>query len=152
MDLRLATAADTHTLFDIRTSVRENHQSVRQLARIGVTPKSVAAMLDTTCRAWIGSADGLPVAFSMADAQNAMVFAMFVRLGFERRGFGRALMREAEDWLLAEGCAEAWLLTGDGPGTRAPGFYEHLGWSNVGKQGDGQFKYVKRLRTLAEAR
>ncbi|MNC95842.1 putative acetyltransferase [compost metagenome] len=88
----------------------------------------------------------------MADAQKAMVFAMFVRPGFQRRGFGRALMREAENWLSAQGCADAWLLTGDEPGARAPGFYEHLGWSNVGKQGDGQFQYVKRLQTLTEAR
>ena len=38
MRIRLATTADVETLFELRTSVRENHQSREELAAIGVTP------------------------------------------------------------------------------------------------------------------
>ena len=38
-------AAADEMLFDIRTRVKENHQSRAELAAPGVTPESVAAML-----------------------------------------------------------------------------------------------------------
>lgn len=43
--VRTATVADVDTLFDIRTSVRENYMSRAELAAIGVTPASVSALL-----------------------------------------------------------------------------------------------------------
>lgn len=79
----------------------------------------------------------------MADAGQATVFAMFVRPGYEGRGLGRALMREAEGWLFAAGCREIWLLTGGDPSLRAHGFYQRLGWESAGAQEDGPIKYVK---------
>ena len=99
-------------LFDIRTSVPENHQSREELASIGVTPRRIREMLVTTSRAWIAEEGRQAVAFSMADSAEATVFAMFVRPGYEGRGLGRALMQAAEDWLFSKGLDEIWLLTG----------------------------------------
>jgi GNAT superfamily N-acetyltransferase len=142
--LRVAAEADVETLFDIRTSVSENHESREELAAIGVTPETVARMLRTTARAWLAEVGGSPVAFAMADAGQGTIFAMFVRPGYEGRGLGRALMGEAESWLFAEGWEEIWLLTGGDERLRANGFYRRLGWSAAGAADDGQLKFIKR--------
>jgi len=144
MQIRIARPADVPSLFDVRTSVRENHQSVEDLARIGVTPETVATMLDGEGRGWVAEENGRIVAFSMADAAQATIFAMFVQPGYEGKGLGRALMDEAEKWLFARGCDEIWLLTDRNPRVRANGFYQHLGWRNDGVQEDGQVRYTKR--------
>lgn len=143
MLLRVATEADIEALFEIRTSVRENHQSRAELAALGVTPETIARMLRTCCRAWVASEDGYDVAFSMANAAEATVFAMFLRPGYEGRGLGRALMRLAEEWLFATGCGEIWLLTDSRREVRANGFYRHLGWKESGLQADGQVRFIK---------
>jgi GNAT superfamily N-acetyltransferase len=142
--IRVATAADVPALFDIRTSVRENHQSMEGLREVGVTPESIAHMLQTTSRAWIADIDCRPVAFTMANAAERTVFAMFVRPGYEGRGLGRALMAETEAWLFAGGADEIWLTTGADPGIRANGFYQHLGWRATGLTEGGEIRYVKR--------
>ncbi len=122
--------------------MRENFQSRAELAEIGVTPDSISEMLQTTSRAWIAVADGVPAAFSMADRELATVFGMFVRPQFEGHGLGRQLMQRAEAWLF-DYCDDIWLLTGSDPQIRANGFYLHLGWQTVGVQEDGQIKYCK---------
>lgn len=142
--IRQATEADIDELFDVRTSVRENFQSREELAGIGVTPESIGRMLRSTSRAWIAEEGGRAVAFSMADAAEATIFALFVRPEHEGRGLGRRLMAETEAWLFSTGAEEIWLLTGSDPHLRANGFYRHLGWVNVGLQEDRQIRYVKR--------
>ena len=143
MPIRIATDADVEALFEVRTSVAQNYQSREELAGLGVTPEAIARMLRTTSRAWIAEKDGRAVAFSMADADEGTIFAMFVRPENEGQGLGRALMKEAEDWLFGRGWPEIWLLTGSDPGLRAVGFYLHLGWKAVGLEPDGQTKYIK---------
>ena len=144
--LRPATEADVEALFVIRTSVRENHQSRAELARIGVTPRTVARMLRTDSAAWVVVAHGEPVAFSMANIAEKTVFAMFVRPGYEGLGFGSALMRCAEEWLFLRGADEIWLTTGSDPTLRAHGFYRRIGWEESGRTTDGQTKYIKKKR------
>jgi len=148
--IRVATEADIDSLFDIRTSVLENHQSRADLARVGVTPGSVAQMLHSSSRAWVASERKQDVAFSMADASDATVFAMFVRPAFEGRGLGRILMKRAEEWLFEQGCVEIWLLTDANRDVRANGFYRHLGWDDAGIQQDGQVKFTKTRPTDLE--
>ncbi|GAB4372810.1 MAG: hypothetical protein Kow00121_15460 [Elainellaceae cyanobacterium] len=143
ISIREAQIADVETLFTIRTSVVENHQSRQELADLGVTPETVAHMLQNDCRAWIAEFSQEPIAFSMANATEKTIFAMFVLPAFEGRGAGRALMQQAEDWLWSQGYEQIWLLTGNEPQLRAYGFYLHLGWVPVDTQADGQAKFVK---------
>lgn len=152
VSIRVAGADDVDALFDIRTSVHENHQGLDELERIGVTPASVGETLAAgDARAWLASVDGRPVAFSMAKRPEATVFGMFVRPGYEGMGLGRRLMRRAEAWLFAGGAAEIWLKTDSSPDTRANGFYRHLGWRLDGLTEDGQNRYVRRRPVIRAA-
>ena len=150
MEIRIATASDVTAMFEVRTSVRENHLSYEQLAERGITPESLPDMLTGSGRGWVAVDNGDVVAFAMADASEATVFAMFVRASHEGKGIGRLLMIEAEQWLQAEGCADVWLLTDADLAVRANGFYRHLGWVDDGIQEDGQVRFTKQLtkRTL----
>ncbi|HEU4560494.1 MAG TPA: GNAT family N-acetyltransferase [Longimicrobium sp.] len=146
----MARDADIPGIFEVRTSVRENHLSLEELARRGITPGSIREMMRSTSRAWVAEEDGEVVAFSMANAEEATVWAMFVRPEFEGRGIGRELMRLAEEWLFSRGCGEIWLLTDRDPQVRANGFYQRLRWTSVGVQEDGQIKYVKKPPASSE--
>ncbi|MBD0336480.1 MAG: GNAT family N-acetyltransferase [Cyanobacteria bacterium Co-bin13] len=148
MNIRTAQQDDIETLFEIRTSVVENYQSREEIAELGITPKSIAKMLQTDCCAWIAEADDQPIGFSIANATGETIFGLFVLPSFEGRGAGRALMQAAETWLWSKGIEEIWLVTGNDPSLRAYGFYLHLGWAQVGIESDGDFKgemkFVKR--------
>lgn len=144
MKIRIAAESDVESLFRIRTSVHENHQSPEELSALRVTPESIAEMLRTTSRAWLAEVGDQPAAFSMADGEQGTIFAMFVCPGYEGQGLGRALMDEAESWLFSRKWKEIWLLTGGDRTLRANGFYRHLGWNAVSIETDGQLKYVKR--------
>ena len=145
MEVRVAVADDADEMFDVRTSVRENHLSLGQLAYLGISRETLPGMLRGTGRGWVARDGDALVAFAMADSSEATVFAMFVRASHEDMGFGRLLMNEAESWLYSEGCTEVWLLTDPDPNVRANGFYRHLGWIDDGIQEDGQVRFTKRL-------
>ncbi len=154
MNIRVAQREDIETLFEIRTSVIENHQSREEIAELGITPDSVAQMLETDCRVWIVEIGGQPIGFSMANATEKTILGIFVLPTFEGRGAGRTLMQAAEKWLWAKEIEEIWLLTGNDPNLRAYGFYLHLGWIPVGVESDGEFKgemkFVKRrIKTIS---
>lgn len=143
MNIRIAEHPDIPSLFEVRTSVRENHMSMAELADIGVTPETLAGMLLGDGRGWVAEENGVVLAFAMADAVEATVFAMFVRPEHGGRGLGRKLMAEAEQWLFSKGCEEIWLVTDSSRAVRANGFYRHLGWKDAGVQDDGQTLFKK---------
>ncbi len=147
MLVRVAQSTDIEMMFDIRTSVTENHQSREEIAELGITPESVAEMLATDCCAWIAELEGQPVGFAIANATEATILGMFVLPKFEGRGAGRALMDAAETWLWSQGLDEIWLLTGNDPSLRAYGFYQHLDWllTEVVTEGNfaGEAKFIK---------
>jgi GNAT superfamily N-acetyltransferase len=143
MQTRVAQLDDIETLFVIRTSVVENHQSREEIAALGITPESVARMLQTDCCAWIAEIDAQAIAFAIANATEQTILGMFVLPAYEGRGAGRALMELAETWLCSKGCDQIWLLTGNDPNLRAYGFYQHLGWVMAGVQKDGEMKFIK---------
>ncbi|KIA79384.1 hypothetical protein QR66_16275 [Chromobacterium piscinae] len=144
-NIRVANSEDVDDLFVIRTSVKENHLSIAEMAEVGITHETVPSMLKDPGRGWVAECDGRAVAFSMADAEEATVFAMFVLPEYEGRGIGRLLMREAEAWLFHDkGCEEIWLSTDSDPQVRSNGFYRHLGWLAAGALDEGQTKFVKR--------
>ncbi|MGY3904681.1 N-acetyltransferase family protein [Aeromonas lusitana] len=145
MTIRIATPADVAGMFEVRTRVRENHISLAELAELGITPDSLPAMLSGSGRGWVACDEGRVVAFAMADASDATLFALFVRQSHEGKGLGRQLMQAAESWLGAQGCHEIWLLTDADTRVRANGFYRHLGWLDDGIQDDGQVRFTKLL-------
>ena len=142
--IRPAAAADIPALFAVRTSVRENHLDLEQLADRGVTPDSIAAMLaDDDMRTWVVEEQEEIIGFTMADARTGTVYALFVTSGAEGRGHGRALLDAAEDFLFSAGWETIWLQTGRDPGNRAHGFYRAAGWHFVGPADHDDVRYEK---------
>ncbi len=142
--VRLATAADIPQLFDVRTSVRENHLDMKQLADRGVTPESMAGQIASDdSRTWVVEHDGTVAGFSMADAQTGSISAIFVAPGMEGRGYGRALLEVAEEWLFAQGWKTIWLQTGEEPHNRSHGFYRAAGWAMTAPADHGDVRYEK---------
>lgn len=146
MQIRIANDTDIDAIFAIRTSVTDNHLSLQALAELGITQESLPAMLQGQGRGWVALDGQTPVAFAMANAQEATVFALFVLPAYEKQGLGRRLMHEAEQWLLAQGCAEVWLETDANPDVRAYGFYGHLGWQTAERTAEGDVVLKKTLR------
>lgn len=144
--IRLATQADIDTLFAIRTAVVQNHLSREQMADLGITPQVLAdSMREAPC-VWIAEVDGLPAAFSMVDLEGGEVFAMFVQPGYEGRGLGRQLMAVAEAALF-EKHQTLFLVTDGRDEIRANGFYQRLGWSQVGRVDGDDVRYEKSRAT-----
>lgn len=145
MQIRIANDTDIDAIFAIRTGVADNHLSLQALAELGITPQRLPAMLQGQGRGWVALEGQTPVAFAMADAQEASIFALFVLPAYEKQGLGRRLMHEAEQWLQAQGCAEVWLETDANPAVRAYGFYRHLGWQDAGRTPEGDVVLKKTL-------
>ncbi len=88
-NIRLALPGDVPALFAISTRVRENHLSLAQLAKLGITPETLPAMLIYLSGDWVVEESGKIVAFLMANAQEPTVFALFVHPEHEGQGIGR---------------------------------------------------------------
>lgn len=140
--IRRATAADIDTLFDIRTSVRQNHLSREQMAELGITPQALKEALAAGPCAWIAEVDGSAGGFAMVDMASAEVFALFVRPQWEDRGLGSLLLRAAETELFREH-ETIWLLTDGGDEIRANGFYLKRGWERVARVDERDVRYEK---------
>jgi len=126
--IRDAIEEDIPTIFEVRTSVRENHLSVEQMAQMGITHGTIREMLQQAPCIWVAVHGDHIVGFSMADAADACLFAAFVRPEWAGQGIGRRLMERAEAFLF-ERHSSIWLHT-DGS-SRAAGFYERLGWRRM---------------------
>ena len=138
--VRIANETDIEVIFDIRTSVKENHLSRDQLTHMGITPETIGQAISRAPCLWIAEADGTPVGFSMVDLEDGCVFAAFVRAEFEGHGFGRRLMEKAEDCLFRHH-PTIWLETAEA--SRASGFYRKLGWLPVKRLGQGDVRFEK---------
>jgi ribosomal protein S18 acetylase RimI-like enzyme len=130
MNCREITATDVPALFDVRTCTRENAYTMEQLRRLGITAESVTEKLATTCKGWLSTDADQVVAFCIADNSTAELWVIAVLPQYEGRGIGNELMRRAEQWLCASGCAKAWLTTDIDTTLRAYGFYRHRGWTD----------------------
>ncbi|MBC8036960.1 MAG: GNAT family N-acetyltransferase [Rhizobiales bacterium] len=118
----------------VRTSVRENHLSLEQMAERGITQDGIVAGMEAGhLGCWIAEDQGQIVAFSMADRRTGNIFALFVLPGFERRGFASALISRCENDLRIHGFSDAHLDTA--PETIAHRFYLRRGWQEYKKPG-----------------
>lgn len=140
--IRPATTADIEALFEIRTSVVQNHLSREQMLALGITPASLADAIGAAPCAWVAEVDDTPVAFAMVDLDDACVFALFVKPAFEGQGLARCLMVEAEAALFARH-SRIWLETDGRDSVRANGFYRQLGWKVVAQMEEGDVRYEK---------
>jgi GNAT superfamily N-acetyltransferase len=138
--IRPACPEDTADLFEVRTSVRENHQGVEELAVLGITPASIAALIADRPCAWVAVADGRIVGFTMIDGEQGTLFAAFVRPEYEGKGIGGALIAQAEQALFRDHTT-IWLETSRD--SRAAAVYRHLGWGGETDLGGGNIRLTK---------
>lgn len=135
MRFREATVADIPALSEVRRSVREN-----VLSDPGkVTREMFAAYLCDSGKGWLCEIDGEAVGFSVAAAEDASIWALFVKPSHEGRGIGKRLLRLATDWLFETGAAIIVLSTD--PHTRADRFYAEQGWRRGESKSDGEVRY-----------
>jgi len=138
--IRDAAEEDIPAIFEVRTSVRENHLSVEQMAEMGITDGTIRQALRTEPCIWVATDGDHIVGFSMADAADACLFAAFVRPEWAGQGIGSRLMERAEAFLF-ERHSSIWLHT-DGT-SRAAGFYERLGWKRMPDVENGDARFEK---------
>jgi GNAT superfamily N-acetyltransferase len=138
--IRKAARADCPRISEIRFAVRENQPS--NAAVVAVIAKLVDWLLDNSI-IWVWEQDGAIQGFSAADPRDGSICALFVNPSHEGRGIGRALLPLACDVLKESGHATAWLTTE--AGTRAERFYRTDGWTELGRQEDGQIIFQKSL-------
>lgn len=141
IEFRLATPEDHPGIQHVRTSVKENHLSVEQMAAMGITRESVVAMMLASPCCWVAVEAGQIVGFSMVDNADACLFAAFVLPSHEGQGLGRQLLRLAEQQLFSQHDV-IWLETGQS--TRAAGFYRKHGWGNEKLVGPDYIRLEKR--------
>lgn len=140
--VRLATAHDVDAIFDVRVGVRENILTRAELTERGITRDAVLAMIGEASCVWVVEFDSEVVGFSMADAEDACVFAAFVRPDHEGRGLGSVLMAAAEAFLFQHH-ERIWLETAYA--SRAREFYERRGWVQTAELDDGDVRMEKVL-------
>ena len=99
MRIRRATPDDVDAIFDVRTSVHENHMTEEDLADIGVTRASTRqAIMDNSLPIWCAFVDDQLVGFSSIKIEDKELFALFVRPECEGKGAGSALHDIAVNW------------------------------------------------------
>lgn len=98
-----------------------------------------ADYLGVSGKGWLCEADGEVVGFSVASLNDASIWALFVKPGYEGRGIGTRLLKLATDWLFGTGASSVSLSTG--ANTRADRVYERLGWERGEVRADGEVSY-----------
>lgn len=136
MDLlfRETQEADIESLFRVREHTRENPVTRKRLARIGVTPSSVAdALRSDEMKGWLCEHESAVVAFCSGEAATGEVLVLAVLPAYEGRGIGKRLLVKVVQWLRSEGNEKIWLAASPDPSTRAYGFYRSQGWRPTGE-------------------
>jgi ribosomal protein S18 acetylase RimI-like enzyme len=140
ISIRDAAEDDIPAIFEVRTSVRENHLSIEQMADMGITFETIRKALREHPCIWVAAQEGRIFGFSMVDVEDACMFAAFVRPECEGLGIGRQLVERAEAFLF-ERHHFIWLATD--ASSRAAGFYERLGWKRSDDLESGDARFYK---------
>lgn len=125
--VRTAQLSDIEGMFDVRTSVMENHLSREEMRQMGITEGVVGDMIEKSLCAWVATENNKIIGFSMILPDEGCLFAAFVMPEYEGKGIGRRLVRLAEQELFQHH-EIAWLETDKN--SRAAKFYMQLGWGN----------------------
>jgi GNAT superfamily N-acetyltransferase len=137
--IRKAVRADHPRITEIRLSVRENQLAKSKSAAVHRT----ADWIFDNAAFWVWEEDGVIQGFSAADPRNGEIFALFVHPAYEGRGIARALLPLSCQTLRDCGYKIATLNTA--PGTRAERFYRRDGWTETGRNDDGQIIFQRAL-------
>lgn len=127
---RPITDGDMEAIFRVRVATRENAYTLSELEALGITPKSVIAMMRDTHRGWLCEVDGQAVGFAMGDRRLGEMWVIAVLPQYEGQGIGGRLLTLVEDWLWDEGWKSIWLTTDVDTSLRAYGFYLRQGWQD----------------------
>lgn len=141
INIRPAQLTDVAAIFDIRTSVIENHLSREELNEMGITEALVADMIQTSLCTWVATENEKIIGFSMILLDEGCLFAAFVLPEYEGKGAGRRLVMAAEQALFKHH-EIAWLETDKR--SRAAKFYLQLGWGNKTDVSDTDIRLEKR--------
>ncbi|MBB3307734.1 MULTISPECIES: GNAT family N-acetyltransferase [unclassified Enterobacter] len=125
--IRTARLSDIEGMFDVRTSVIENHLSREEMRQMGITESVVGDMVEKSLCAWVATENNKIIGFSMIFPDEGCLFAAFVLPEYEGKGIGRRLVMLAEQELFQHH-EIAWLETDKN--SRAAKFYMQLGWGN----------------------
>ena len=137
MSVRTATTRDIQEMHELRLAVREN----RLADPLKVQPADYQRFLTGQGLGWVLEHEGQIAAFAIADIHERNIWALFVRPGFEGRGFGRTLHDTMTAALFAIDHRPLWLCTE--PHTRAAKFYRAAGWREVGSELSGEIRFEK---------
>ena len=137
MSVRAATTFDIQEMHELRLAVRENRLS----DPLKVQAADYHRYLTGHGLAWVFEHEGEIAAFAIADTHERNVWALFVRPGFEGRGFGRILHDTMTKALFSIDHRPLWLCTE--PHTRAEKFYLAAGWREVGREPSGEIRFEK---------
>ena len=137
MIFREIESKDIQNTFDVRLSTRENSVTLKYLAKIGITPKSIADGLACPLKGWLCEVSGKVVGFSLGNKETGEMMVVAVLPEYEKMGIGKKLMELICDWLWSCGRNEIWLLATPDTKLRASGFYKKFGWEKAGTSDDG---------------
>lgn len=137
---RAAQLSDIDSIFDVRTSVVENHLSREEMQQMGINESVVADMIEQSQCAWVATVNDNVIGFSMILPDDGCLFAAFVLPEYEGRGIGRSLVQLAENELFKRH-EIAWLETDKN--SRAAQFYVQLGWGNKTNINDTDIRLEK---------
>ncbi|THT98702.1 GNAT family N-acetyltransferase [Lampropedia puyangensis] len=125
MHIRLAVPADVPRIFDIRTSVHDNHLGLDALAELGITPAAVLEQIEHNANTWVAELEARVQGFAMVDAAEGWLFALFVDPLCAGQGIGSTLLSIAESSLFQHHQCIRLETAVNSPAAR---FYMRRGW------------------------
>lgn len=132
---RQAHPGDVEAVNALRLRVRENILSRPDW----LTPERTLEAITETGRGWVWEEDGVILGFSVANARERNIWALFIEPGHEGRGIGRDLLEAAVEWLWSQSSRKIWLTTDHS--TRAEGFYRAAGWQETARLKNGEIRF-----------
>ncbi|MBY4888388.1 GNAT family N-acetyltransferase [Pantoea sp. DY-15] len=125
--IRTARLSNIEGMFDVRTSVIENHLSREEMRQMGITESVLGDMVEKSLSAWVATENNKIIGFSIIFPDEGCLFAAFVLPEYEGKGIGRRLVMLAEQELFQHH-EIPWLETDKN--SRSAKFYMQLGWGN----------------------
>lgn len=125
---RPLTAKDIGAFYDVRFSVRENRIHPHQ---VNLLDRDLLIEKIGQGGGWLCEREGEVVGFCLPVlTEKPFITGLFIRPAHHKHGIGRELLERSVSWLREQGAKSVELVTD--PGSRADGFYQHLGWKRHG--------------------